>query len=365
MMFEHNQERSARRISPAQPAVDPTTPLSVAAQRFLDAAANRDGNRKRTIDGKACSIWYLIEFLAADPAVGDLPEDVLRQWVQWLRTTPAARASLGACPSGSRPRRCRRSWPGRRRGRRPSSAAASRPSAAMSARSAGFSRSWAATWRCRTERCGVASRDHAPRLALPPALVPDGQRIAAWWRETLDPDAGPARPSLRRLVVLVQAWGPVDRLPDRRGIVRAAGPRRGPLPVGPSGRREDGAAADLLPHGASPGDRGGDLRVDARRPAVALRRPRPTRSRVGLESERERLAQARGLLPATGNGAGGTGAAQADRQTPPGLRRAASTWLARRDPDVERAQLGHGISGDVVLQYYQERPGPDGGGYGR
>ncbi len=371
-MYEQNQEGSARRTfggksgqwsvvsgqfsgqDPRPKTRDPSARLSVAAQRFLDEAVSVYGNRWRTVQGKTCSIWYLIEFVGRDPAVGELPADLLRRWVEWLRTTPAAPRKPWTMPKRITPETVAAflSWPPER------SQTLQRRSEQTLGRYIREARAFLAGLgldvRLPKKRRGVPSRDHAPRLALPPPLVPAWSDIARWWSETLDPENGPARDSLRRRVVLMQ------------GLVLCTGCRIGEL----LNARQDLVEEHYLllhPDAVKTGQpRIIYLSCQALGIAQALRRwsadgqrwmfdvrGQADRFSGWTQSESSWHKKVSTCRRPSANDDQRQIARQRGKKHQQALRRACSTWLGRLDPAVERAQLGHG-GGGVVEEYYQE-----------
>jgi hypothetical protein len=309
---------------------------------------NQAGNRLRTLQEYQTAIWYLIEFAGGDLAVADLPADFARRWIEWLRMTPARPRKAWTRPRRITPETVRAflAWPGDRK-----------PPSENPRREQTIGRYWrhgrpflAAlgldVHLPRKRRGGAGGRDHAPRLALPPPLVPRRSEVVAWWQETLDARNGTARASLRRRVVLVQA------------LCLLTGCRIGELLAARTGLVE-GHWLLLHPEAVKTG-RPRLLYVTRQALGIAQALRRWTESGQTLMFDvgaagAERFAgwqhseswwqkQVRRCLPAAPAGGDPEKRHQA-------LRKACSTWLDLRDPAAERAQLGHGRV-DVVSAHY-------------
>jgi integrase len=339
------QENGSARRTPA--SLDPKTRLSEAAAKFLADQENQAGNRLRTLQEYSTAIWYVIEFAGADLAVEQLPADFARRWIEWLRMTPWSPRK-----PWTRPRRITAetvsaflAWPPFRelcQGLRREQTIGrywrhGRP----------FLASLGLDVRLPKKRRGSrrdGGRDHAPRLALPPPLVPRRSDVIHWWRETLDPGNGPARASLRRRVVLMQ------------GLVLLTGCRIGEL-LAAQQALVDGHWLLLHPDTVKTGrPRLVYLTGQALAIGQTLRRWTDNGQMVLFDAG-DRFAgwphtaswwhkQVKCCLPATAAGQRG----EADKRHQ-GLRKACSTWLELRDPVAEAAQLGHG-RGDVVSTHY-------------
>jgi hypothetical protein len=192
------------------------------------------------------------------------------------------------------------------------------------------------------------SRDYAPRMTLPPPLVPRRAEVVGWWRQTLDPHSGQlkTRQALRRRVVLMQ------------GLDLLTGCRIGELLQAETQYLE---GHWLLLHPEAVKTRWPRmlyLTCQALAIAQELRRWTPTgqKEMFDVRGQGQRFAgwtqsvswwhkQVKRCLPQPNLPKG-----EADKRHQ-GLRRICSTWLHRRDPIAEAAQLGHG-RGDVVSAHY-------------
>jgi integrase len=175
----------------------------------------------------------------------------------------------------------------------------------------------------------------------------------AWWRETLDPANGPARPAFRRRVVLVQALALLtgcrigELLLAKQSLVqghwlllhpqavKTRQPRllyvtRQALGIAAALRAwtRDGQRLLFEPRDAADVFAGWKFSSSYwhKRVKTCLRPP---------ANDEERAATRRLMI-----------------KRHQGLRKVCSTWLDLRDPVAERAQLGHG-GGDVVSQCYR------------
>jgi integrase len=370
-MMHYDEDGSARRIFQQQRSVGsgqwsvvsgeeatdeaeqypPTLRLSEAAVRFLCYQRNVCGNAPRTIDEYETAIWYLIEFAAADSPIGQLDRQRFgRRWMEWLRTTPQQ-----PYRPWSRPRQIT-----------PATVAAflqwkpprGQPGAPRDEQTLG--RYWrqgrrflaaigVSTKLPRAPRGTVVANDYAPETDEPRPLTVDELEIAEWWRETLDPSHGHARMTTRRRVVLMQA------------LALLTGCRIGELLAA---RMELSDGHWLLLHKQAVKTRRARL-IYISRQALAIARTlrRWTVDGQGtlfdFKSQSDFFAgwpyteshwqkQVSSCLPPRKIDDQGEAQVRKRHQE---LRKVASTWLNRRDPDVEKAQLGHGAL-DVVSAHY-------------
>ncbi len=323
---------------------------------FMARQENQAGNRLRTLQEYQTALWYVIEFAGRDAAVGELPADFARQWVQWLRMTPAAPRR-----AWTRPRTITAetvsaffAWPPPRG--QPSATPRREQTIGRFWRMgrpflAGLGLEVALPKRPRGGR-GLGGRDYAPRLTLPPPLVPTRSQIAAWWQAMLDPGQGTARASLRRRAVLMQAWVLLtgmrigEALAARQDLVEEHWLLLHPEAVKTGRPRLVYLTRQALAIGEALNRWSGDGQ------ALMFGLGRSQRCAGWSQSRSWWQKQVRRCLPAADGGTRGRGDAETEKRHQ-GLRKACSTWLGLRDPVCEAAQLGHG-GGDVVSAHYTD-----------
>jgi integrase len=301
-----------------------------------------NGAAVRTLQNDQTSIWYAIEFARADLPIGELPADFARRWIEWLRDTPQAPRRPRSMPKVITPQTVHGflTWPPKRR-------VTEKPRLEQT-----IGRFWRhgrpffeflgldTRLPKKKRRPGLkAPRDHAPRLVLPPPLVPKKREIVGWWTAYLA-GGGPATIRQRRRVVLMQ------------GLLLLTGMRLGECLAGLQPLQE---GQWLLLHKTKT-HRPRIIYVSAQALGIvkALRDYNPRTLFAMREDERfAGWRQTESSWQRMVRRCRQPRAADAEPEKHhQGLRKALSTWLRARDPDAEAAQLGHGRG--VVLEYYAD-----------
>jgi len=321
-----------------------TRPLSSVAAEFMTAVESRELD-KDTLAEYRTALWYLFEFLGCDPPCRELAGDTPPKYLDWLRKTP-----ISPRMSKTRPKVFTAAavnaffkWPPRKK----------------------------TTAKLRTEQTvgkywrhiapffefvGLPTElkkrgpGRKPNLDLPPALVPMRTTVVQWWADTLTAAAMPANTKRRTL--------PTARQRRRVLLVQAL--------VYLSGMRIEEALAAL--------------RSDLEGHWLLVRESKTHKPRIlylnsqalgivaALHAEsRQRTLFDLGEDSGAGKFVAGWSQTEStwhalvrdcqspDRHDPAekrhqALRRKLSTWMHRRDPVSESAQLGHGTG--VVFKNY-------------
>jgi integrase len=329
-MIQHAQEQETRRLEQHRDKGQRTADrsLSDAAADFM-AELKRSGVAARTVKGTQEDLWYFIEFCGADIPIRELRSDTPAKWLQWLRETPQRRRRPWSLPRQITPGTVSGffAWP-------PKRAAAGQPRSEQT-----IGRFWSSL-RPFFDYLGLPTklhRDDRPNMALPPPLVPRRSDVREWWHEYLSLDrlAAPR-------IVLMQA------------ACLLTGMRIGEL----LGARMEYVEGHWLLLPETKTHRPRILYVSSQA-LGCLKSLRERWSERFLFPEMQSPGSARlaGWENSESNWQNCTrhcrrplAATTVPYKPHQALRQVCSTWLYRRDPVAESAQLGHG--GGVVFAHY-------------
>jgi integrase len=321
-----------------------TWPLSKAAAEFMLTIQARELDASTEAEYRT-ALWYLFEFLSCDPPCRELAADTPSKYLDWLRQTP-----IGPKMTKTRPRTFTAAavaamfrWPPRRK----------------TTQGLRVEQTVGKYWRhiapffeflgmdTQLRKRGPGRR---PNLDLPPSLVPIKSTIVNWWRDTLTATAMPAKTkrrvpptaSQRRRVLLVQ------------GLVYLTGMR---IEEALAALRSDLEGHWLLVRETKT-HKPRIIYVSAQALGIAEALHAGGSQRTLFDVGEDRGA--RKYLAGWGHTESNWHTLVRDCQSPDrhdprekrhqAMRRKLSTWMHRRDPVSESAQLGHG-SGVVFTNY--------------
>jgi len=281
----------------------------------------QEGSAARTLQDSREAAWSFFEFLGGDLPIRELSRDVGARWLDWLRTTPSYRRQRGSYPTQFTHGSVSAFF-----GFPPMKHTAGRRGPETVAK---YWRTGSAILRFLGVALEVERRKRRRIRRLPP-IVPKLDAIGARWRDVLTTKAGTASANDRRQVVLTQAlillWG--TRLHEALSARLEDVEGHWCLVEGKTGMRFSYLNSQAL--GLVEALRGQTLM-----PWAADRWFRISGWPWGLNTWHAFVRDC--------------GAADG-KQPPQDLRRRFSTWVNRRDAEVEKLLCGHG--GGVIFDYY-------------
>jgi integrase len=321
------------------PGPDPgMTRLGDAIAEFFVELDQRGGSPRTPIDYRQ-SAWSLLEFLGINAPLRELGDDVGRRWLRWLRATPPRQAKPWSMPKTFSPQNVSRFLADRAAGR--GTAAVRRCAKRKEATIGRFWRHGAPILRFLGLPTDLDPQER-PRTKRGYSVVCTPAEIAAWWQRYLEagnapvPRPGgkaikPATAGQRRRVVLLQ------------GFLLLTG-----LRIGEALRADlDDLEGSWLLVGRTKTNTPRIIYCSAQALGVAAAlRGQKTFGFTGgrllgwrhTSSTWNHLVERCGPAPVS--------------KPQQEMRKRLATWLRSKNPDAERAQLGHGGGADVVFNNY-------------
>ncbi len=214
-MFDHREanEELTRTVMPGRAAVQEESgqrsavsgqPVDQRQRRLSDAAGDfYAGLKDRGLSAASLReyrqmLWSVIEFVGCDTPIRELSDDMLSQYLAWLRKTPSRPWKRGSLPTEITPATVAEFFvhPGPRH-------AAGNPIGEVTvSKKITYAKAFIRSLRKPT----ALTRRERPSTNIPGALVPRKKDVEAWWHEYLSGASGDATVRERQHVVYQQAF---------------------------------------------------------------------------------------------------------------------------------------------------------------